>query len=135
MSDRVRLVQQGLASFNRGEFDDALGLFAHEMEWDTTGLLPDGRVYRGREEIRAYWEDIAERWEELRIADDRWLEGEACVVMLGRLIGRGAGSGAPVEAPWHQVWRFRDDVPIRCDNYSDTAAALCDAGLSSERAD
>jgi ketosteroid isomerase-like protein len=108
-------------------------LFDHEIEWDTTGLLPDGRVHRGRAEIRAYWEDVAERWEDLRIADDRWLEGEDCVVMLGRLISRGARSGAPVEAPWHQVWRFRGDVPIRCDNYSDAEAALRAAGLSSER--
>jgi ketosteroid isomerase-like protein len=86
-------------------------------------------VYKGREAVRAYWQDIAERWEEIRIEADRWLEGDDCVLMLGRLVGTGAGGGVPVEGPWHQLWRFRGDVPVRCDNYSDEAAALRDAGL------
>ena len=54
-------------------------------------------------------------------------------MMLGRLIGRGAGSGVPVEAPWHQVFTFRAGArPIRCDNYSDSAKALRAAGLSED---
>jgi hypothetical protein len=35
-------------------------------------MLPDGRVYRGRDEVRSYWEDVAERWEELRRQLQRW---------------------------------------------------------------
>lgn len=128
-SQRVALMQEGLARFNRGEFERALVLFAPEMEWDTTGLLPDGRIYRGRDEIRTYWEDVAERWGELRIEADKWLEGDDCVVMLGRLVGTGSGSGVPVEAPWQQVWTFRGELPIRCDNYRESKTALRAAGL------
>jgi ketosteroid isomerase-like protein len=71
-SDRVRVPQEGLALFNRGEFDASLERFAPELEWDTTRMLPDGRVYRGRDEVRSYWEDVAERWEELRRQLQRW---------------------------------------------------------------
>jgi ketosteroid isomerase-like protein len=129
-SDQLRVVQEGLAAFNRREFDEAMGMFSPELEWDTTRLLPDGRVYSGREAVRAYWADVVERWDELRIEAERWLEGDDRVLMLGRLVGRGAGGGVPVEGPWHQLWWFRGGVPVRCDNYGDAAAALRDAGLA-----
>jgi ketosteroid isomerase-like protein len=129
-SDQLTVVQEGLAAFNRREYDEALRRFSPELEWDTTRLLPDGRVYSRREAVGAYWTDVVERWDELRIVADRWLEGDDYVLMLGRLVGRGAEGGVPVEGPWHQLWWFRGGVPVRCDNYGDAAAALRDAGLA-----
>lgn len=105
-ADRLERVREGTAAFNRGDADAALDNLDDELEWDTTALLPDGTVYRGRAEIKTYWTDVWDRWDELQIVPDEWVESRDCVVMLGRLQGRGAGSGVPIEAPWHQVWRF-----------------------------
>ena len=121
-------MRQGVALFNRGDADAALDLLDDELEWDTTALLPDGTVYRGRAEIKAYWTDVWDRWDELQVVPDEWLESVDCVVMLGRLQGRGAGSGVPIESLWHQVWRFENDRLVRCENYSDRDEALQAAG-------
>jgi hypothetical protein len=45
---------------------------------------------------------------------------------MGRASDRG---GSPAERS-HQLWWFRSAVLVRCDNYSDEAAALRDAGLA-----
>ncbi|MSO40665.1 MAG: hypothetical protein EXQ70_01980 [Solirubrobacterales bacterium] len=100
------------------------------MEWDTTRLLPDGRVHAGRDDVLAYWRDIAERWESLRIEADEWLSpNDEFVVMLGRLVGVAAQSGVAVEGDWHRVWQLMDAVPYRCGNFSDRDEALAAAGL------
>jgi ketosteroid isomerase-like protein len=123
-SDRVRRVSDGTAAFNRGDFEGALDLLGGAIEWDTTTLLPDGAVYRGRDEIKAYFVDVWERWDDFRIVAEEWIESDDCVVMLGKLLGRGSGSGVPIESPWHQVWRFEGDTLVRCENYNDRDEAL-----------
>jgi ketosteroid isomerase-like protein len=128
-SDRLRRISDGTAAFNRGEFDEALDLLGDEIEWDTTTLLPDGVVYRGRDEVKAYFIDVWDRWDDFRIVPEDWLESGDCVVMLGRLLGKGSGSGVPIEAPWHQVWRFEGDRLVRCENYNDRDEALRAAGV------
>jgi ketosteroid isomerase-like protein len=127
---KIPIAQAGLAAFNDGDYERAAGLLHPDIEWDTASLLPDGGINRGRDELLAYWRDVGERWDELRIEPEEWIEGDGAVVMLGRLEGRGAGSGVPVEGPWHQVWRFEGELPIRCENFSDRGAALRAGGVA-----
>ncbi|MGH2991741.1 MAG: nuclear transport factor 2 family protein [Solirubrobacterales bacterium] len=131
-SDRIELVRRGIEAFNRREFERGLELLTVDpgFEWDTTGVLPDGRVYRGKSEIMAYWNDVHTRWHEFRIEPEEFHKGDDAVVMLGTLHGKGAESGVPITSPWHQVWRFRGETPVRCENYGDRAKALRAAGLS-----
>lgn len=84
----------------------------------------------GPAEIHAYWRDVFQRWDEVRIEVDELLTTEDRVVMLGRLLGKGAGSGVPIESPWHQVWTFHGEKAARCENFGDRAEALRAAGLS-----
>ena len=124
------LGREGLARFNRGEFEGALELFAPEIEWDTRAAVPDGDLYRGRDEVLSYWRTIGQRWEDFYIEADEWIDVDAqTVLMLGRLIGRGVGSSVPVEGTWDQVWRFRDGHLVACENHTDRARARRAAGL------
>ena len=131
VTDRIELVRRGTESFNRREFEESLGILGVDpsFEWDTTMAVPDGRVYRGIAEIEAYWSDVLSRWHEFRIEPEEFHEGEDAVVMLASLHGRGAESGVPIVAPWHQVWRFRGETPSRCENYGDRDEALRAAGI------
>jgi ketosteroid isomerase-like protein len=130
-SDRIELVRHGIDLFNRREFEQSLKELAADsaFEWDTTTVVPDGRVYRGPAEVQAYWRDVFRRWLEFRIEPEEFREGEDAVVMLGTMHGTGAESGVPIVAPWHQVWRFAGETPVRCDNYNDREKALRAAGL------
>ena len=95
-------------------------------------LSPTASVYRGRDEVLRFWHEIGHRWQDFRIEPERWIEGEGVVLMLGRLVARGTGSGVPVEGSWDQVWRISDGVPVRCENYSDRDRAWRAAGLEPE---
>jgi ketosteroid isomerase-like protein len=127
--DPAALVLEGLARFNRGEFEAALDISNPKMIWDTSAAVPDGGTYRGRQEVLAYWTGIAERWKDFRIEPERTIDGDGLVLLLGRLTGRGVDSGVPVETTWDQIWWFEDGVPVRCDNYTDRVRAWAAAGL------
>jgi ketosteroid isomerase-like protein len=131
-AELVERVRAGLDAFNEGDFDRALDMMGDEPEWDTTHAVPDGTFYRGREAIKAYWLDIAERWIALRIEADDWIEAGERVVMLGRLVATGSGSGVPVEGPWNQVWSLAGERALRCENYVDPGAALAAAGVAAQ---
>jgi ketosteroid isomerase-like protein len=128
-SPATAVILRGLELFNRGEFDASLATLPPEIEWDNTAAVPDGDTYRGREEVLSYWREIGGRWDDFRIVPERTVEGAACVLLLGRLIGRGVNSGVPVETTWDQVWRVEGDVPVRCENYTDRERAWRAAGL------
>ena len=129
-SPNLELVKSGLAAFNAADYERALDGLGGDLTWDTTRAVPDGGTYAGREEIRRYWLDIADRWSSLRIEADEWIDAGDRVVMLGRLVGVGSGSGAPVVGPWCQVWSFEGETLVRCDNFTDPDAARAAAGLS-----
>ena len=125
----MRRIRIGLELFSARDYERSLDLLSPEIEWDTTGAVPDGTVYRGRDEVRGVWEGIHGRWEDFRIEPERWIEAEGVVLMLGRLVARGVDSGVPVEASWDQVWRIADGIAVRCEAYTDRAAAWRAAGL------
>lgn len=126
----VRVVREGLDRFNRGDLEGALEQFSPAVEWDTTGAVPDGRTYHGREDVLAYWRSIGERWHDFRIEAHEWIaaDGET-VLMLGRLLGVGTESGVPIEHSWDQVWRFRGGEVVACENYTERERARAAAGL------
>ena len=128
----VRSIRVGLELFSDGDYERSLDRLAPEIEWDTSAAVPDGGLYRGRAEVLALWNEVHRRWDDFRIEPERWVEGDAVVLMLGRLIARGVDSGVPVESSWDQVWRIEDGVAVRCENYSDRDRAWRAAGLEPE---
>jgi ketosteroid isomerase-like protein len=131
--DPLTVIQTGLELFNDGEYEASIATLPPRIEWDSTHAVPDGDLYRGRDDVLALWVEIGERWDDFRIEPERWIEGDGVVLMLGRLIGRGAESGVPVEGPWNQVWTIEDGVPVRCENYTDPDQAWQTAGLEPGR--
>lgn len=123
-------IQEGLALFNQGAYDRSIELLPPGIEWDTSDAVPDGALYRGKEEVLGFWRGLPSRWDDFRIETERWLEGPGVVLMLGRLEARGVDSGVPVTGTWDQVWRIDGSEIQRCTNYSDRARAWRASGLS-----
>jgi ketosteroid isomerase-like protein len=121
-------IQRGLGLFNEGAYDSSIELLPQAIEWDTSAAVPDGAVYRGREELLGWWRELPSRWDAFRIEAERWIESDHVVLMVGRLEARGIGSGVPVVGNWDQVWRIVDGEPVRCENYTDRARAFAAAG-------
>ncbi len=80
----------------------------------------------------ALWRELPNRWDDFRIEPERWIESDGVVLMLGRLIARGVGSGVPVRDTWDQVWRVEGEMPNRCENHTNRGRAWRAAGLEPE---
>jgi ketosteroid isomerase-like protein len=130
--DRVEVARRVLDAYNRRDVD---GLFA-ELATPDFEYYPavvralDGGGYRGREGVERFKLDTAENWEELQAFPEEFRDLGDCVLVLGRLKGRGKGSGAPVDAPQAVILDFRGDRVWRSRVWLDHAEGLRAAGLS-----
>jgi ketosteroid isomerase-like protein len=87
-----------------------LGLLRPDVVLDVSEL-PDGRVYRGREAVEAYWESLhTDVWRELTMEFEEIVEQGDRVVALVRCHGVGRGSGVPVEMPAAWLATVRDGL-------------------------
>ena len=80
--------------------------------------------------MSTYFARLRENWESFRYLPDEFRDLPDLVVVLGRLEGRGRGSGVPVDSPVGSVWDFRGDKISRLRAYLDHDEALRVAGLA-----
>ena len=86
--------------------------------------VADARASKGFAlDLLEYWEEVQALPEEFRDLGDR-------VLVLGKVQGRGKGSGAQVDAPLAGIFDFRGDRIWRFRTYFDRAEGLLAAGLS-----
>jgi ketosteroid isomerase-like protein len=130
--DKVEVAKRALDANNRRDVD---GLFAElvtpNFVWESAlagGL--DGGSYCGREGVERFAADTSEYWEELQNTVEEFRDLGDRVFVLGRLTGRGKGSGAPVDQPYAGILDFRGDRISRYPAYFDRAEGLRAAGLS-----
>src|SRR5271163_3646846 len=90
----------------------------------------DGSGYRGREGAERFAADTSENWAELQIIAEEFRDLGDRVLVLGRMKGRGKGSGVPVDQPFVTILDFRDYRVWRSRVYLDHAEGLRVAGLS-----
>jgi uncharacterized protein len=131
--DKVDVARRATDAYNGRDVD---GLFAElttpDFEWYPAiqGGLDGGSGYRGREGVARFAVDTSENWEELQVTAQEFRDLGDRVLVLGRLKGRGKGSGAPVDQPFACILDFRGDRIWRNRVYLDRAEGLRAAGLS-----
>ena len=91
----------------------ALPFVAPDIEWLPSGTAQlTGRTepYRGHDGVRAYFADIEQVWDDLRLfADDIRVAGTG-VVVFGHVEGRHRGTQVSTRALW--TWQVRDGVAV-----------------------
>jgi ketosteroid isomerase-like protein len=130
--DKVEVAKSLVDAYNRRDVEIAFaGLVTPDFEWlpALTKAL-DGGGYRGREGIERFALDTSENWEELQSVVVEYRDLGDRVVVLGRLKGRGKGSGAPVDQPYVGIFDFRGNRIRRHQVYLDRAEGLQAAGLA-----
>jgi len=131
--DKVDVARRANDAYNRRDVD---GLFAELATPDfeyypgIASALDGGTGYRGREGVDRFAADTSENWEELQTVADEFRDLGDRVLVLGRLKGRGKGSGVPVDQPFVNILDFRGDRIWRSRVYLDRAEGLRTAGLS-----
>jgi ketosteroid isomerase-like protein len=90
-SRNVEVVRRAFESYLSGA--PSLELLHPDVEYDTT-LRPDGKVWHGREGVRASLEEWTSTWEGWEMEVERYIDaGENRVVVLWNERGRARASG------------------------------------------
>jgi ketosteroid isomerase-like protein len=125
--ENVEIVRRAVEAFNARDRDRLLSLMDPEIEFRSAF---EQKIYRGRDELVQYREDVAAVLEEFQSEDNRFLDaGRDRVVHLYRLGGRGAGSGINVSRDVGAIWQLRNGRLLKGHVYLNQRQALEAAGL------
>jgi ketosteroid isomerase-like protein len=125
--ENVEIVREAMAAFNARDRDRVLSMCDPEIEYRSP---IEQKTYRGLDEIVRWREDVAAVMEDFHFEDSRFLDaGRDRVVVLYRIVGRGAGSGVPVSREVGALWRLRNGKLLEGEVYLDQHEALEAAGL------
>ena len=130
--DKVDVAKRAVDCFNRRDVDELFGeLVTPDYEWwPAVAGAYEGGCYRGREGVERFVAALSEVWEEVQLIADEFRDLGDRVLVLGRQVARGKGSGAPVDQPYTTILDFRGDRIWRLRAYFDRADGLRAAGLS-----
>lgn len=116
VATNVERVEEIFARFNEtGELD--FTAVDAEIELHDRPDVPDCRVWRGPDGVRAWFEKTADsfdpiRWEPLRLTGTG-----RHVIVETRIAATGRASGTPIEVDEAQLWTFRADLLVRLQGF------------------
>jgi ketosteroid isomerase-like protein len=104
--------------------------FDPEIEFHEDPRLPEAGSYRGFEEVRAYWKQFIENFDEFVIEPEEFVEiGGDRVLVLLIITTRGRGSSAAVTMRIAWIFTIRAALITRIEAFADRGVALKAAGL------
>jgi ketosteroid isomerase-like protein len=105
-------------------------VWAAEIEFDATGVMPDLEVLHGRDAAGAALRAYAQTFDDFRIkVEEIAATDEEHVVTTVTDGGRMKGSGALIENRFHHVWTIRNGKVVRWSSHLSKEQALDAAGL------
>jgi len=108
--------RRSVEAVNRRDVDAFVECLHPDVEWEENGDVPGARViYRGREEVRAWFEEVLkEPWERFEIVIEEIEDAGGGAVLSGqRITALGRGSGVEIDLQfWTASW-FADGLVTR----------------------
>jgi ketosteroid isomerase-like protein len=101
-------LRAGYEALGRGEWDEAFRHLDPEVELTTADLVPNPGVYRGRDEVRRFFEDLLEPFEEVHIEPEEFFQRNDQIVAFLRITWMPSGTTATVENRVGHLWTVRD---------------------------
>jgi ketosteroid isomerase-like protein len=124
------MLRAAMEAFNQR---DAAGFgadFAEDVEIVPVRAVLEGTTYQGPSAAAQYCGAVEESWEDLTWEVEEIREGAGWALALGRIRGRGRGTGAVIDARAGWVARFRDGAITSFHTHADRDEALADVGRS-----
>ena len=122
--ENVELIRRGFVAFNARDVEALVAVCDSDCEWMPFRAQLEGIAYRGHDGIRRFVEDMDHDWHAFRIEPVELHDRGARVVVVGRVIAAGRGSGVEVDSLAGFVFDVRDGRICGLVSHSDPAAAL-----------
>jgi len=121
----IDVVRQVVEAFRDRDVARLRLLFDEQSEFMSTIGAVEGGTYRGRDGIERYTHDLDDVFDDWHSEDERYVDvGDGRVVFVYRMVGRGKGSGVPIDEEAAISWTVRDGKVLRGKVYLDPEEAL-----------
>jgi ketosteroid isomerase-like protein len=128
--ENVEIVRRVLEAVAAGDRDRVIAFADPDCVVDATRNVFNPATYVGIDGVRQLFAGMDQTWAEMQVEPHEFVDGGDLVVVIGRLVGKGKGSGVNVERFNGQVWTLRKGLVVRLEiGYTDREAALEAAGL------
>jgi ketosteroid isomerase-like protein len=126
--ENVEIVERVVEAINAGDIPAELVAPGFELRNATTAVTD--ATYSGLEGVLKWRAELFDVVDEARYVVDEVIAAEDdYVVVLNRLVGRGATSGAPVDLRWFSVFWIREGQVTRATGFTRRSEALEAVGL------
>jgi ketosteroid isomerase-like protein len=125
----LELVERAVAAFNAGDSEGFAALTTSDFEWIPSMSPIEAHRFVGADGVRRYFAALQDAWERFDVVPGSFREQQDAVLLLGRLEGRGRGSGAAVDSPLGMAFDLREGRISRIRGFLDHSQALRAAGL------
>jgi ketosteroid isomerase-like protein len=122
--ENVEVVRRMIALFNCGDAEGIGRLLDPEVECFPTSHQPDSPPFRGRNAFLEYMSDWLEVFDLYFIEEGEYLDLGEYVILVGRVVARGRGSGVETTGTDAWVYRLRDGKTVEYRECGTKAAAL-----------
>lgn len=130
-TENIAVIRRVFGAFNDRDWETWESLHDPDAEWVDPPEVPGSGVYRGRDEIRRFFDEL------LPIGDDWRVEVESIdavganrVLMRGRSLLTGAASRMPLEDPIAQLFELENGRVRRVQTFRSHEKALAAARLA-----
>ena len=122
LTEKAAVVRNLFDALGRGDFDAAVECYDPEVEFDfSRSRGPNRGIYRGRHELRKFWEEELGLWSEWLPEPQNFVETDVDTLtysVRGRMTGR---DGITLEAQGANIARFRSGRITRVVFFQSTA--------------
>jgi hypothetical protein len=125
----IETLRAAYEAVSRRDWDAAFRGAHPDLEWKVIERDPLAGTYRGSEEIRRYYDEMFEPFEEVVFELEEFFERGDRIVVFFRWRARPRGSTAIVENRAGHLWTMRDGKAVRCEFFPVREDALEAAGL------
>jgi ketosteroid isomerase-like protein len=126
----TELAERGYRAWNEDDLEALLAICHPEVEYHSSGVFPGlDSVYRGKEEMRRWWETFHEPWRQIKVIPERISERPDGVAILIRFEGTGR-QGIETTMQFINTIEIRDGLAYRFDSQPPTAEAISELGLA-----
>jgi len=123
-------VREAFERWNAGDRTPPIERMDPEVEIHT--VISDafqGEPFRGHDGARAWLANLDENFETWRVMPDEYVERGDILVVIGKVHGRGRGSGIEFDQPISWVAEFRAGMLFRLRTYVSREEALAAGGI------
>ena len=123
--ENVEILRRGFEAWYRNDMETVEALMRDLLApgFEMHPLYLD-KVYTGAEAMWAMFADAREIWAEYRFELEDIVDLGEHVLIVGHVLGRGAGSGVPIDQRLAMLWTFHGLKAVHAKSFPSTAEAL-----------